>query len=76
MGRDVIYALCAVDQAMRDANLIEYDGDKDRFGVSIGSGMGGVQTIYDTSVDLEKSGENDDGLTESEPGDIDSVAND
>ena len=56
MGRDVIYALCAVDQAMRDAELIEYGGDKDRFGVSIGSGMGGVQTIYDTSVDLEKSG--------------------
>ena len=51
MGRDVIYALCAVDQAMRDAKLIEYNGDKDRFGVSIGSGMGGVQTIYDTSVD-------------------------
>ena len=56
MDRAIIYGLVAADEAMRDANLIDYDGDKDLFGVSIGSGIGGVQTIYDTCVELMKSG--------------------
>lgn len=56
MDRAIIYGLVAADEAMRDANLIDYDGDKDLFGVSIGSGIGGVQTIYETCLDLVKSG--------------------
>jgi len=56
MDRAIIYGLVAADEAMRDANLVDYDGDKDLFGVSIGSGIGGVQTIYDTCVELMKSG--------------------
>lgn len=56
MDRAIIYGMVAADEAMRDANLIDYDGDKDLFGVSIGSGIGGVQTIYDTCVELMKSG--------------------
>lgn len=56
MDRNNIYGLVAIDEAMRDAGLIDYDGDKDLFGVSIGSGMGGVQTILDTCADLVKNG--------------------
>ena len=54
--RVMLYGVVAADEAMRDANLIDYDGDKDLFGVSIGSGIGGVQTICETCLDLEKSG--------------------
>ena len=56
MDRAMIYGMVAADEAMRDAGLIDYDGDRDRFGVVIGSGIGGVQTIYDTCVELTKSG--------------------
>ncbi len=56
MDRAMLYGVVAADEAMRDANLIDYDGDKERFGVSIGSGIGGVQSIYDTCVELTKSG--------------------
>lgn len=54
--RAMLYGVVAADEAMRDANLIDYDGDKDAFGVSIGSGIGGVQSIYDTCEELLKSG--------------------
>ena len=47
--------MVAADEAMRDAGLIDYDGDKDRFGVLIGSGIGGLQTIYDTCDELLKT---------------------
>lgn len=56
MDLAILYGMVAADEAMRDANLIEYDGDKERFGVSIGSGIGGVQTIYDTCSELLNSG--------------------
>lgn len=56
MDRAIIYGMVAADEAMRDANLIDYDGNKDLFGVSIGSGIGGVQTICDTCIELMKSG--------------------
>ena len=54
--RVMLYGVVAADEAMRDANLIDYDGDKDLFGVSIGSGIGGVQTICETCLELDKSG--------------------
>ena len=54
--RAMLYGVVAADEAMRDAGLIDYDGDKDLFGVSIGSGIGGVQTICDTCIELLKSG--------------------
>ena len=55
MDRAIIYGMVAADEAMRDAGLIDYDGDKDRFGVLIGSGIGGLQTIYDTCDELLKT---------------------
>lgn len=54
--RAMLYGVVAADEAMRDANLIDYDGDKDLFGVSIGSGIGGVETICETCLELDKSG--------------------
>ena len=56
MDRAILYGLTAADEAMHDAGLIDWTGNKDRFGVSIGSGIGGVQAIYDTCVDLIKDG--------------------
>ena len=56
MDKSMIYGMVAADEAVRDAGLIEYDGDKDRIGVSIGSGIGGMETIYETCIDLHEHG--------------------
>lgn len=56
MDKSIVYAMVAADEAMRDANLIDYDGDKERFGVSIGMGIGGLNTIYDNCVELYTNG--------------------
>ncbi|MGN0917256.1 MAG: beta-ketoacyl-ACP synthase II [Candidatus Enterousia sp.] len=56
MDRSTIYGMIAADEALRDANLIDYDGDKERIGVSIGAGIGGMQTIYDNCVELYTGG--------------------
>jgi 3-oxoacyl-[acyl-carrier-protein] synthase II len=42
------YGLVATMEAIRDAGLDDYAGDKDRCGVSIGSGIGGLPMIEDT----------------------------
>ncbi|MBD5391569.1 beta-ketoacyl-ACP synthase II [bacterium] len=56
MDRSTIYGMVAADEALRDANLIDYDGDRTRIGVSIGAGIGGMQTIYDNCVELYTGG--------------------
>ena len=56
LDRSMIYGIVAADEAIRDAGLIEYDGDKTRIGVSIGSGIGGMETIYETCVELHENG--------------------
>ena len=56
LDKSMIYGMVAADEAVRDDGLIDYDGDKDRVGVSIGSGIGGMQTIYDTCVELHENG--------------------
>ena len=56
LDRSMIYGLVAADEAIRDAGLIDYDGDKERVGVSIGSGIGGMTTIYETCVELHENG--------------------
>jgi 3-oxoacyl-[acyl-carrier-protein] synthase II len=43
------YGLVATMEAVRDAKLDDYAGDKDRVGVCIGSGIGGLPMIEDTS---------------------------
>jgi 3-oxoacyl-[acyl-carrier-protein] synthase II len=47
----VIYALAASSQAIEDSELMKYSSlDKDKVGVIIGSGIGGIKTIYDNSI--------------------------
>ena len=56
MDKSIVYGMVAADEAMRDAGLAEYDGDKTRMGVSIGAGIGGLNTIYDNCVELYANG--------------------
>jgi 3-oxoacyl-[acyl-carrier-protein] synthase II len=43
------YGLVATMEAVRDAGLEEWNGDKERAGVSIGSGIGGLPMIEETA---------------------------
>ena len=56
MDKCIVYGMVAADEAIRDAELIDYDGDKTRMGVSIGAGIGGLNTIYDNCVELYANG--------------------
>ncbi len=56
LDKSILYGMVAADQAIRDANLIEYDGDKTRIGVSIGAGIGGLDSIYENCVELYTGG--------------------
>lgn len=56
MDKSIIYGLTAAHEALQDAGLLEYDGDKNRVGVSVGSGVGGLSTIADTYKDILESG--------------------
>ncbi len=50
------YALPAADQAIEDAGLNSYAGlDKNKVGVIFGSGIGGVESFYKTSVEIDKN---------------------
>ena len=50
------YGLAAGVEAIADAGLPEHPADADRYGVSIGSGIGGINTIEETHSTLLKSG--------------------
>jgi 3-oxoacyl-[acyl-carrier-protein] synthase II len=53
----IIYAVAAADQALADANWKpETDDDQERTGVLIGSGIGGLSGIADTSLLLKEKG--------------------
>ena len=56
LDKSIIYGIVAADEAIKDAGLDTYDGDKERIGVSIGSGIGGLNTIYDNCVELHTGG--------------------
>ncbi|MBR4625009.1 MAG: beta-ketoacyl-ACP synthase II, partial [Alphaproteobacteria bacterium] len=56
MEKTILYALVAADEAIKDAGLDNYTGDKERIGVSVGSGVGGLSTISDTDSDMLKNG--------------------
>ncbi len=56
MDKSIMYGMVAADEAIRDAGLTEYDGDKERVGVSIGSGIGGLNTIYENCAELYAGG--------------------
>lgn len=56
MDKCIMYGVVAADEAVRDAGLIDYTGDMNRIGVSIGSGIGGLNTIYENCVELYANG--------------------
>jgi 3-oxoacyl-[acyl-carrier-protein] synthase II len=53
----ILYAMAAADEAVRDAGWTpEDEGERERTGVMIGSGIGGLSTIADTAVELHEKG--------------------
>ncbi len=53
----ILYAIAAADQAVADAGWTPQDeADRLRTGVLFGSGIGGLQTIYDASITLKEEG--------------------
>ena len=57
MDKFILYSLIATDEAIKDSGWIaNNENDSSRTGVIIGSGIGGLSTIYDNSILLEKSG--------------------
>ena len=57
MDEFIIFALAAATQAVEDSGWKPTDEEgQDRTGVMIGSGIGGLQTIYDGSITLKERG--------------------
>jgi len=53
----ILYAIAASEEAVEDANWRpEDDESRERTGVMIGSGIGGLESIYKTSVTLHEHG--------------------
>ena len=58
MDKFILYSLIATEEAVKDSGwIINNDYKASRSGVIIGSGIGGLSTIYDNSILLEKSGQ-------------------
>ncbi len=51
-----VYGLVSVDEAMRDAGLLDENIDKSHFGVVWGSGMGGVTSLQDEIIEYALNG--------------------
>ncbi len=57
MDRFIVYALAAATQAVKDAGWEpEAEEERERTGVIVGSGIGGLQEIYDSSIILHERG--------------------
>ena len=56
MDKCIIYGMVAADEAIKDAGLDTFVGDRERMGVSIGSGIGGFETIYENCIALHEGG--------------------
>ena len=53
----ILYAMAAADQAVRDSGWMPEDAEgRERTGVMIGSGIGGLQTIAETAVLIKEKG--------------------
>lgn len=53
----ILYAIAAADEAVADSGWKpESDEDKNRTGVLIGSGIGGIEAIGNTAIQLERDG--------------------
>jgi len=56
MDRTTILALVAANEAYYDSKLDEADFDHDRFGTFVGSGIGGLETLYNETVKVVHKG--------------------
>ncbi len=56
LDKYALYGIVAADEAIKDAGLENYAGDKTRVGVAVGSGIGGFNTIYDNCIELHEGG--------------------
>jgi 3-oxoacyl-[acyl-carrier-protein] synthase II len=57
IDRFILFGLAAAKQAVSDAGLEDdNDGNRERIGVMIGSGIGGLQSIADTAVMMKEKG--------------------
>ncbi|RCX21415.1 3-oxoacyl-[acyl-carrier-protein] synthase II [Fontibacillus phaseoli] len=56
MDRFVQYGLYAADQAVKQANLDPESIDRERFGVYVGTGIGGIQTLTDNMEAYQSRG--------------------
>lgn len=56
MDKCILYGVVAADEAIRDAGLDKFEGDRERMGVSMGSGIGGLNTIYENCLELANGG--------------------
>ena len=56
MDKCIIYGMVAADEAIKDAGLDTFIGNRERMGVSIGSGIGGFDTIYENCISLHEGG--------------------
>ncbi|HEX4199780.1 MAG TPA: beta-ketoacyl-ACP synthase II [Caulobacteraceae bacterium] len=53
----ILYAIAASDEALKDAGwLPEAESDRERTGVILGSGIGGLETIAATAIELNEKG--------------------
>jgi len=53
----ILYAVAAADEAVADSGWVpQTEEDRYRSGVMIGSGIGGLSTIADTAIQLERDG--------------------
>lgn len=55
--RFILYGLAAGSDAIKDSGYVpQTEEEKDRFGVMMGSGIGGLQTIYENSISFNEFG--------------------
>ena len=55
MDKFILYSLIATEEAIKNSGwIINNDNEASRSGVIIGSGIGGLSTIYDNSILLER----------------------
>ncbi|KMT23135.1 beta-ketoacyl-ACP synthase II [Clostridium cylindrosporum] len=56
MGRYTQFAVCAADEAVKDSGINLDEIDNYRFGVSVGSGIGGLETMEKEHTSMTKRG--------------------
>lgn len=52
-----VYGICAADEAIKDSGIDLEKIDRDRFGVIVGSGIGGISTIQEQITNMVLNGE-------------------